>query len=227
MKRFLPVLLCGLVALSGCDRIDRQRSKRAADRASQRASDGDYLDAIRYYEEALDGTVATAELHYRMALICDDRLNDPLGALFHFKRYLVLAPEGKFAKDAKSFIREDELKLVTMLSKGALMTQREAASLRNDNLELRKQTTELRARVKTLQELNRSSGRAVPVAEPVKKPIPPGSRTYVVQPGDTLAAISRHFYKTSARWKDIQDANFNALQGTVTLKPGMELIIPD
>ena len=48
-----------------------------------------------------------------------------------------------------------------------------------------------------------------------------------MQPGDTLASISRKFYKNnSARWKDIQDANFNALEGTAKLKPGMVLMIP-
>ena len=62
--------------------------------------------------------------------------------------------------------------------------------------------------------------------EPVQKPIPPGSRTYTVVPGDTLAKISRKYYKNSTRAKDIQDANFNALEGTVTIKPGMTLIIP-
>ena len=62
--------------------------------------------------------------------------------------------------------------------------------------------------------------------DPVQKPIPPGAKTYVVQHGDTLASISRKFYKNSGRWKDIQDANFNSLSGTVKLKQGMTLIIP-
>ena len=62
--------------------------------------------------------------------------------------------------------------------------------------------------------------------EPVQKPIPPGARTYTVQSGDTLAKISRKFYKNTSRARDIQDANFNALEGTVKIKPGMVLIIP-
>ena len=32
--------------------------------------------------------------------------------------------------------------------------------------------------------------------------------------------------RTKRRWKDIQDANFNSLEGTVKIKPGMTLIIP-
>ena len=47
-----------------------------------------------------------------------------------------------------------------------------------------------------------------------------------MQSGDTLAKIARKFYKSPARARDIQDANFNALEGTVKIKPGMVLIIP-
>jgi len=92
--------------------------------------------------------------------------------------------------------------------------------LKNENQILREQLTALRAQ------------RAMPAAtlnakgEPMQKPIPPGARTYTVQSGDTLAKISRKYYKTPARARDIQDANFNALSGTVKIKPGMVLIIP-
>ena len=62
--------------------------------------------------------------------------------------------------------------------------------------------------------------------EPVQKPIPPGARTHVVQPGETLSTIAQKYFKNKARWKDIQDANFNSLEGTAKIKPGMTLIIP-
>ena len=41
-----------------------------------------------------------------------------------------------------------------------------------------------------------------------------------------MASIALKFYKNRARWKDIQDANFNSLDGTVKIKPGQKLIIP-
>ena len=44
--------------------------------------------------------------------------------------------------------------------------------------------------------------------------------------GDTLASISRKFFKSSERWKDIQQANYSKLKGTSKLKPGMTLVIP-
>jgi nucleoid-associated protein YgaU len=62
--------------------------------------------------------------------------------------------------------------------------------------------------------------------EQVQKPIPAGARTHVVEPHETLASIAQKYYKSKARWKQIQDANFYPLEGTATIKPGMTLIIP-
>ena len=51
-------------------------------------------------------------------------------------------------------------------------------------------------------------------------------RSYTVQPGDTLASISRKFYKSSARWQRILDANSDILSKPSDLKPGQMLVIP-
>jgi nucleoid-associated protein YgaU len=138
--------------------------------------------------------------------------------MHHFQRYLELAPNATHAKEARDFLKEDQLRLVTSLSRGAFLTQEDAARLKNDNLALRKQLTELRALPRFAPQNGGKPSESVPGS--------PGARTYVVQPGDTLASISRKFFKTSGRWKDIQDANFNSLSGTVKLKPGATLIIP-
>ena len=51
-------------------------------------------------------------------------------------------------------------------------------------------------------------------------------RTYVVQPGDTLVLISKKFYQTPSRWKDILDANQNQLSNPDELKAGQTIILP-
>lgn len=210
-----------LFLLTGCDQIFQDHSKRSLDEAEKKYAEGDFRGAVQCYEAALDGTAKTAEVHYKLALTYDDKLKNPLGAMHHFQRYLELKPSGPHAKDARNFVKEDELKLVATLSHGALMSQEDAARLKNDNLALRKQITELRAAPR--QPASRTEAQSTGAGA---KPLSSGLRTYVVQHGDTLASISRKFFKTSVRWKDIQDANFNALNGAVKLKPGMTLIIP-
>ncbi len=218
------LLLAGwLLAFGGCDKVARQQQLRSQEKAQQSAERGKFPETIAHYEAALDGTVATAEVHYKMALIHDDQLHDPIGAMHHYRRYLELDPEGKWARDARSFLKEDQLKAITSLATGPILTSRDATQLRNRNLNLTQQVTELQAKVKTLRERS--------IAHPAKRvagedKTPSHARYYTVEPGDTLAAIARKFYHSSSRWKDLQDANYHQLEGGVSLKPGMKLIIP-
>jgi LysM repeat protein len=232
---FRAILLASSLAIVGCDKILDEGASRAAERAEKKAGEGDFQGAVLLYEKALDGTERTAEIHYKLGVIYDDKLSDVVSAIHHFHRYLALAPKGAHAKDVNSLLKQDELKLVTVMNQGGTMTQKDAANLKNENLNLLKKITELRDQLKyanqQLQQqlqaqrtLAKASGKPIEIQQ--QKPIPPGARTYVVGSGDTLASISRKFYKGPGRWKDIQDANFNMLEGTAKLKPGMTLIIP-
>jgi hypothetical protein len=62
--------------------------------------------------------------------------------------------------------------------------------------------------------------------EDVRYETPAGARTYVVQPGDTLGAISRRFYGTSARYMEIYNANRDRLSSPNSVTVGQTLIIP-
>lgn len=214
------LIAASLLAFPACERLFDKGTKESIAAADKKAAAGDYRTAVDLYEGALDGTAKTAEVHYKLALIYDDKLKSPLDALHHMDRYLALVPNGSHARDAKAYKREGEARLLTKLSNGSPITQQDAVRLKNENQILREQLTALRAQKAMPSATLNARG------EPVQKPIPPGARTYTVQSGDTLAKISRKFYKNPTRARDIQDANFNALEGTVKIKPGMVLIIP-
>jgi nucleoid-associated protein YgaU len=103
-----------------------------------------------------------------------------------------------------------------------LFTQEQAARLKNDNLALHKLLNDLRAQ-KSVAPATQSSAKG---NEAMQKPIPPGTRTHVVKSGETMASIAQKYYKSKARWKDIQDANFYSTGGTPKIKVGQTLIIP-
>jgi hypothetical protein len=217
------LLACAMMTLPACDRLTDKGAGDKIASAEKKASAGDFRAACTLYEDALDGTAKTADVHYRLALIYGDKLKDPLDALHHLHRYVELVPTGSQAKDAKNLIKDYENKLLVQLTRGAPANVEDAVRLKNENQMLLEKLAALRAQ-KAATPIPASPG-AKP-GEAQKKPIPPGSRTYTVQAGDTLAKISRQYYKTSARAQDIQDANFNQLNGTVKIKPGMVLIIP-
>src|SRR5437867_8899223 len=114
--------------------------------AESKAAAGDFARAISLYESALEDRPGDAEVHYKLALLYDDKMNDPLNALHHFKRYLTLSPSGPHANDVKNLMKRDEIALVTSLSGDSVLTRAEAARLRNENLSLRKQIEERTAK---------------------------------------------------------------------------------
>jgi len=61
---------------------------------------------------------------------------------------------------------------------------------------------------------------------PAAGPVSTAAGTYKVAQGDTLFSISRKFYRDSAKWKLIYEANRNILPTPGSVKPGMELRIP-
>jgi len=52
-------------------------------------------------------------------------------------------------------------------------------------------------------------------------------RRYTVKPGDTLSKISREFYGDANQFRKIFNANRNILVDPDTIKPGLELVIPE
>ena len=194
--------------------------------ADAKAASGDFIHAIDLYESVLDGSPGSAEVHYRLALLYDDKMNDPLHALHHFKRYLTIAPDGTHANDTKNFMKRDELALLTNLSGDTVVPRAEAARLRNENLTLRKELEDARSLTRggAVENMKAHEKRAEKAMAAKKSG--PHSRTYVVKSGDTLASISRKFYKSSGRWKKIRDANADRIDDPQNLKVGETLTIP-
>src|SRR2546426_233205 len=207
---------CGFL---GCDRLTSSRYTQLMQDADAKSEQGDFERAINLYEAALDDSPRCAEVHYKLALIYDDKLNDLVSALHHFRRCLALSPNGAHANDVKNSIRRDEVAVLTALSGDSVVTRAEAARLRNENLkELEERSKMSRSATGKAQARNASSKKT----DSAKST----ERTYTVQSGDTLASISRKFYKSSARWEKIRDANKESIRDPAKLTVGQSLVIP-
>ena len=207
--------LCGL---GGCDRLGNSRYTQVTQDADNKSAQGDFERAVNLYEAALDDSPRGAEVHYKLALLYDDKLNDPVNALHHFKRYLALSPNGPHAKDVKDSIKRDEIASLTALSGDSVITRAEAARLRNENLTLHKQLEE-RAATRTAFEKSQANDNR-------KAGSKKAGQTYVVRSGDTLVSISRKFYKSPKRWKAILEANKKNIRDPKDLTVGQTLVIP-
>ncbi len=59
-----------------------------------------------------------------------------------------------------------------------------------------------------------------------ERPSVPAAIEYTVKSGDTLSGIAQHFYGRASRWREIYEANRNALASPEALRAGMKLMIP-
>src|SRR6266446_5271164 len=150
------LLLCGL---AGCDRVGSSRYAQLIQDADSKLAQGDFARAVNLYEAALEDSesLRKAELHYKLALLYDDKLNDPVSALHHFRRCLALSPTGAHATDVRNSIKRDEIAALTALSGDSVITRAEAARLRNENLTLHKELETRAGSLRTSPEKSQAS----------------------------------------------------------------------
>src|SRR5438874_6716516 len=218
---WLPILL--LFGLTACDRLGGSRHAQLIQDGDAKSAQGDFARAINLYEAALDDAekIRNAEIHYKLALLYDDELNDTVSALHHFKRYLALSPNGPHAKEVTNSIKHDELAALTALSGDSVIPRSEAAQLRNENLNLRKELETRTSSSRITQQKSQGTD-----ASSKKTASKKSDRTYVVKSGDTLFSISRKFYKSPKRWKEILNANEKNIHDAKKLTVGQTLVIP-
>ena len=133
-----------VAGLTGCDLLTVSQTGRNIREGNEAVVRGEVQTALQHFETALDGTMLSAEAHYRLGMLYEDQLKNEVGALHHFERYLELAPQGQFATDVKGYVDRLRLLIVSRFAEGAVMPAREASRLKNENLALQRQLTDLR-----------------------------------------------------------------------------------
>jgi LysM repeat protein len=172
--------------------------ENAEQKGDAEAKSGRFESAIYWYESAL-GTEDRSTVHWKMAEIFGNKLRDPASAAYHYRRILALHGGSSRADAARAALHRLEPGLAFTDGSQGHPTRSSPTTPRT------------------------SPEQAAAEAEKAAK----GKvRTYAVQTGDTLVSISKKFYQTPARWKDILDANQNQLSNPDELKVGQTIILP-
>ncbi len=218
---------------------------------------------IRVIDSRPDGA---PESHLEVGLLYQNKIKDPIAAIYHFRRYLELKPNSPQADLVRGRIDASTRDFAATLPARPLEQQMMRSDLldvveklRNENMRLKDEITALRPGATAGNQLSARQplvtadlGNTAPTAEgmsgitrvplePVAPtqtqtagvlapPTRPGEagnvRVHTVVKGDTLSQLSRRYYNTPTRFRDIYQANRDKMSSENDLKIGMQLVIP-
>jgi tetratricopeptide (TPR) repeat protein len=235
------------IVLLGCARsvplsdADEERNPYYQ-KAKKMCQSGDYQAAAGLYENALRADPQSAPAHLELGLLYDEKLGDPIAAVYHYRQYLALRPDSDKRQLVQDFIERARLSLAAKLPEAPTVDPNQVARLQSENAGLMQENITLRARVAELERAVAarpsgaqdsaadiaSSARVTQAAMVASSAVVDASKpkTHIVQKGDTLQSLALKYYGTRSAWDKIYQANRNVLPSKDQLKIGQQLMLP-
>lgn len=244
VKLLAVLVFVALIGSSGCARVAETGSTDLAQnpyarKAKEAAQHRNYPVAAELYRKALRVNPDLANAHLELGLLYDDKLGDPIAAIYHYRCFLELRPDSPKRALVEDFIERAKLNLITKVGPALATTappawQTEKAVLLEQNAALQARVLELERQLAQAA----ATARAIPATEPTARTMPApaapavptaetsGRRIHTVQPRDTLQSLALRYYGTRSEWTKIYAANRHHLTSKDDLKVGQQLIIP-
>jgi tetratricopeptide (TPR) repeat protein len=257
LKSFVLCVLLPAIAmtfLSACGpstSLSEETDERAYRRGKSLLREGRKEEALQAFLSVIGSRPDATESHLEAGLLYLNHIKDPLAAIYHFRNYLALNPDGEYAEFVRDLILTaqkdfaqtlpgepfgdavDRVNLMetvkslqeenTQLKESILDLQRQINSQEGDLVRYRETLANMRPRDEGSREVAPIIIQAPAVSE---EGTPSSQRSYTVQAGDTLSRISSNVYGVSSRWTEIFEANRDQLPSPNALKPGQVLRIP-
>jgi len=228
------LLAAALVWVAGCDRfttgaggdLDRNPDYR---RARNAEAAGDFHVAATYYRKTLRTLPEAGRVHLEFGVLCEEKLGDPLAALYHYRQFLELEPNAERRQVVDGYVERAKLAAMAKLPAAGASNPAELMRLQAENTALAQENAALRARLTEPATNAVVNSLPPPVVMTTNPPVPPpvtGPRLHTVQKGDTLFSIAVKYYGTRSAWEKIYAANRASLPNKDQLKIGQQLAIP-
>ncbi len=245
------ILLGMLTACTPSGTVTKETDERAYRRGKSLLREGRKEEALQAFLSVINARPDATESHLEAGLIYLNTIKDPLAAIYHFRNYLALNPEGEYADFVKELIltaQKDFAQTLPGEPFGNAVEQvnlmEKVKSLQGENDTLKERIAELKqelvdsesliqrykAAVDQQRALAAQQGEVAPIIiqapQNRNNPANPQVQSYTVQSGDTLSKISTRVYGVSNRWAEIFEANRDQLPSPNALKVGQVLRIP-
>lgn len=261
VKSLKRIFLSGMAALilfgaiAGCGpstTVTKETDERAYRRGKSLLREGRKEEALQAFLSVVSSRADAHESHLEAGLIYLNQIKDPLAAIYHFRSYLAMNPDGEHADFVKELIQTAQKDFAQTLPGNPFGETVERVNLMETVKELQQENTSLKERILQLQQqlqasesdilryrealASRQNAEPAPAREVAPIVIQAAEdrdsgnadtpNTYTVQAGDTLSRISSKVYGQSGRWMDIFQANRDQLPSPNALQPGQVLRIP-
>ena len=217
------------VLLTACGRFTGGDLDHNSDyiRARNAEAAGDFHVAATYYGKVLRALPDAGRAHFEYGVLCDEKLGDPLAAIYHYRQFLELEPNSDHRQVVEGYLQRAKL---TLAAKLPAVTANDPAEL----MRLQTENASLRVRIAEFERVAASVTNPVVITTVVSGEVATnatavpvtGPRTHVVQKGDTLYSIALRYYGNRSAWEKIYTANRAALPSKDQLKIGQSLTIP-
>ncbi|MGD1019388.1 MAG: LysM peptidoglycan-binding domain-containing protein [Verrucomicrobiia bacterium] len=199
LRRSLVVVMAGaLLFFVACERsssisdveaeqeVNYQRAKRLCEQQ-------DFSGAAEFYNKALLVNPEFATAHLEVGLLYENRLGDPISAIYHYRRFLELRPDSDKKQLVEDFIERAKLSLTAKLPQSPIVDTGELTRLESEKTALLQENAALRMRVAELEK----TGNATPLVAiapatvgeaSASPPTPPAATAPAVAPGIVMAA---------------------------------------
>jgi nucleoid-associated protein YgaU len=166
----------------------------------------------------------------RLLLTLSDR-KDPVAAIYHFRRFLLLQPNARESPMVEQLIVTAEREIIRKLPGEPYDNYLESIDLKDENERLRREIADLLARLGSPLAPVVPSALPSPIVNSISQPglvveEPRSPQVYVVKKGDSLYAISEKVYGDSSHVNAIYSANRDTLKSKNSLKVGQTLRLP-
>lgn len=197
MRLFLAFPIAALLALStGCEHPGPASDAEAEhevnyQRAKKLYEERDFQGAAEFYKKALSVNADFANAHLELGFLCDDKLGDPITAIYHYRRFLELRPDSDKKQLVEDFIERAKLSLAAKLPQSPLVDPGELTRLQTDKAALLQENAMLRTRIADLEKAASAAdgAPATPAAAPTAtSPAPAPAVTAPPAPGIVMAA---------------------------------------
>jgi tetratricopeptide (TPR) repeat protein len=178
-SRFYLVLVT-VLALTGCNsQADKDPAQTNSDsnpnykQAEQDLKNNNPEGAVADYQAALAANPTLPGAHYELGMIYANKLNDPISAIYHFKRFLELSPNTDKKDQVQAIIDKQGQTYASSLPNAGPSAD-DMTKLQADNAALKKEVDDANTTISQLQAKLTESAKiaAAPAPAPVEVPAP-------------------------------------------------------